>query len=283
MERKRHGCDGSEPICLKEKEGVRYFQFPLLDTWEGVEHGFSTRVGGVSKGVYASMNLGFSRGDDREAIMENYRRMGAALGMPWERCVLSSQTHTVNVRTVTEEDVGKGIWRKRDYQDVDGLITNKRQIPLVTFYADCVPLYFVDPVHGAIGLSHSGWRGTAQRMGRETLLAMQRAYGTDPADVLACVGPSICGDCYEVGEDVAKAFAEGFEKGQEAKLLRKQGNGTYLLNLWKANEIILLEAGIKKDHLAVTDVCTKCNPELLYSHRVMGDMRGSLAAFLMLK
>lgn len=283
MEWKRNHTDGKNAIQLKEKNGVYYFQFPLLEECGDVTHGFSTRIGGVSKGEFASMNFSFTRGDDKEAVTENYRRMGEVLGMPWQRCVLSHQTHTVHVRRVTEEDVGKGICRERDYQDVDGLITNERQIPLVTFYADCVPLYFVDPVHHAIGLSHSGWRGTAARMGRETLQAMHAAYGTDPRDVLACIGPSICGDCYEVGEEVAMAFAENFKNMQTDSILKKRENGKYLLNLWKANERVLLEAGIRTKHLAVTDVCTKCNPNLLYSHRVMGNKRGNLAAFLMLK
>lgn len=274
---------GAKAICLREKNGVYYAQFPLLEACEDVVHGFSTRIGGVSRGDFAAMNFSFTRGEDRAVVEENYRRMGEALGIPWERCVLSHQTHTVHVRKVTEADAGKGIIKERDYQDVDGFITNERRIPLVTFYADCVPLYFVDPVHHAIGLSHSGWRGTVKRMGLETLLAMRQAYGTDAADVLAGIGPSICGDCYEVGKEVAEVFAEGFDKGQESQILRKSGNGKYLLNLWKANEIVLLEAGIRPNHLAVTDVCTKCNPELFYSHRVMGERRGNLAAFLMLK
>ena len=133
MEWKRKHMDGKNAIQLKEKNGVYYFQFPLLEACAEVAHGFSTRIGGVSKGEYASMNFSFTRGDDKEAVMENYRRMGEVLGMPWQRCVLSHQTHTVHVRRVTEADAGKGICRERDYQDVDGLITNERQIPLVTF------------------------------------------------------------------------------------------------------------------------------------------------------
>lgn len=283
MEYKRVETEEKKPIVLKEKMGIRYFQFPLLEMCEEVSHGFSTRIGGKSVGEYASMNFSFTRGDDSNAVRENYRRMGTVLEMPWERCVLSHQTHTTNVRKVTEEDAGKGICKPRDYHDVDGLITNERQLPLVTFFADCVPLYFVDPVHHAIGLSHSGWRGTVNGMGKETLCAMKREYGTEASDVIACIGPSICGNCYEVGEEVAKVFRKRFSDDQENKILRKQENGRYLLNLWKANEKILLEAGILPKHLAVTDVCTKCNPDLLYSHRVMGEKRGNLAAFLMLK
>ena len=280
---KRKQKDGDKIIQLKEEKGVSYFQFPLLEQCGIVEHGFSTRMGGVSKGVYSSMNLGVSRGDDWEAVLENYKRITDVLHMPWDRVVLSHQTHTTNIRVVTEVDAGTGLIKKREYENVDGLITNIRNLPLVTFYADCVPLYFVDPVHRAIGLSHSGWRGTVNRMGRCTIEAMQKEYGTNPEDIRACIGPSICQDCYEVGAEVAEEFIKGFSPKQNALLLREKPNGKYLLNLWKANEIILLEAGIKQEHLAVTDVCTKCNSELLYSHRVMGNERGNLAAFLCLK
>ena len=126
--------------------------------------------------------------------------------------VLSKQTHTTNVRVVTEEDKGKGVMRERNYTDVDGMITNVPGICLVTSYADCVPLYFVDPVKKAIGLSHSGWRGTVGKIGKNTVQLMQENFGSKPEDLLAAVGPSVCMDCYEVSEDVIEQFKEAFEK-----------------------------------------------------------------------
>ena len=262
---------------------VPVIRYASLDETGCVEHGFSTRLGGVSKGDFATMNFSFTRGDDRDDVLENYRRMAAALGVDRERMVLTWQTHTTNVRRVTEEDEGKGIVRDRDYRDVDGLITDIPGITLVTFFADCVPLYFLDPVHKAIGLSHSGWRGTVKRMGQGTVDAMKEAFGTRPEDIIACIGPSICGDCYEVGEEVADEFADAFhEKYHDVILLKKQ-NGKYQLDLWKANEIVLKEAGIKGDYLAVTNICTYCNPQLLFSHRRTAERRGNLCAFLSLK
>ena len=169
------GLEKSE-IEIREKNGVTYLAFPALDATGLVSHAFSTRHGGVSEGVFSTMNFSFTRNDDPQHVMENYRRMAAVLGTDAEKMVLSYQTHTTNVRKVTEEDAGKGIVKERDYQDVDGLITDIPGITLVTFYADCVPLYFVDPVHRAIGLSHSGWRGTVHRMGKATLEAMKREY-----------------------------------------------------------------------------------------------------------
>ena len=270
-------------LTVKENRGVTYLSFPILEDTGLVSHAFSTRLGGVSKGNFATMNFSFTRGDDRDDVLENYRRMAAALGVDRERMVLTWQTHTTNVRRVTEEDEGKGVIRERDYRDVDGLITDIPGITLVTFFADCVPLYFLDPVHKAIGLSHSGWRGTVKRMGQVTVDAMKEAFGTRPEDIIACIGPSICGDCYEVGEEVADEFADAFhEKYHDVILLKKQ-NGKYQLDLWKANEIVLKEAGIKGDNLAVTNICTYCNPQLLFSHRRTAERRGNLCAFLSLK
>lgn len=265
------------------KSGVPYLTFPILDDTGLVVNGFSTKEGGVSEGKFATMNFTFTRGDNPDHVMENYRRMAAALGVDEKRMVLSYQTHTTNVRMITEEDAGKGIVRERDYMDVDGLITNVPGITLVTFYADCVPLYLLDPVHKAIGLSHSGWRGTVNRMGRVTVQAMSEAYGSKPEDLIACIGPSICQDCYEVGGEVAEKFREAFDKKDWPELLEEKEHGKYQLNLWRANEIIFLEAGIRQERLQITDICTHCNPKHLFSHRTCGNERGNLAAFLCLK
>lgn len=275
---------GTRPVLeLKEYAGVPYLSFPILEKTGLVKHGFSTRLGGVSEGKFATMNFAFTKGDNPECVMENYRRMAAALGVDAARMVLSWQTHTTNVRKVTEEDVGKGISRERDYRDVDGLITNIPSVTLVTFYADCVPLYFFDPVHRAVGLSHSGWRGTVNRMGRVTLNAMEQEYGTKPEDVIACIGPSICGDCYEVGSEVAAEFFKAFGEEEWPRILTEKENGKYQLDLWQANQIVLTDAGILQEHMEITDVCTRCNSDYLFSHRVMGAERGNLAAFLCLK
>lgn len=265
-----------------EKE-VPYLEYPLLTDTQIVHHGFSTRLGGVSQGCYASMNLSFTRGDDEAAVRENYHRIAKSIGVKCENMVLSQQTHTTNVRVVTEKDKGKGIVKPLDYTDVDGMVTNIHGICLVTFYADCVPLYFVDPVQKAIGLSHSGWRGTVGKIGKETIRKMEEQYGSDPKDILAAVGPSICKDCYEVSEDVILEFQKNFKERYWKDLFYRKENGKYQLDLWKANEIIFKESGILPEHIAVTNVCTHCNSEILYSHRTSGDRRGNLAAFLALK
>ena len=265
-----------------EKE-TPYLEYPLFQKTGIVKSAFSTRLGGVSEGYYSSLNLSFDRGDDPVKVSENFKRIGASMGVDVEDMVLSKQTHTTNVRVVTEEDKGKGVIRERDYTDVDGMITNVPGICLVTSYADCVPLYFVDPVKKAIGLSHSGWRGTVGKIGKNTVQLMQENFGSKPEDLLAAVGPSVCMDCYEVSEDVIGQFKEAFESKYWQELFYKKENGKYQLNLWKANELIFLESGILPEHMAITNVCTHCNSKILYSHRTMGNNRGNLCAFLALK
>ena len=262
-----------------EKGELPVLHYPLLDACGMVKHCFTTRGGGVSKGMFESLNLSFTRGDDEADVQENYARVASFFGTDKTHFVCSDQTHTTNVRRVGKADAGYGVTRPRPYKDVDGLVTDEPGIILSTFYADCVPLFFVDPVHRAIGLSHSGWRGTVGRMGAETLLAMEREFHTRPEDVLAAVGPSICQDCYEVSADVADAFYKEFP-GHEKEILLDKGNGKYQLDLWKTNEIILREAGIAKEHLAVTNICTCCNSQLLFSHRARHGKRGNLGAFM---
>ena len=269
-------------VALEDGTTVPLLSYPLLTETGIVKHCFTTRMGGVSKGIFSSMNLSFTRGDEKEDVMENYKRLAEALGVSLENFVFTDQTHTTNVLKVTEKDAGKGILRERDYQDVDGLITNVKGLVLSTFFADCVPLYFVDPVHEAIGMSHSGWRGTVRRMGKATIEAMEQAFGTKPSDLICAIGPSICQDCYEVSEDVAEEFKSAFP-GYEREILLEKGNGKYQLDLWKATEIVLEEAGVEKEHIAVTNLCTCCNPNLLFSHRASHGKRGNLGGFLCLK
>lgn len=275
----------SKHASLRQKRSgaVEYLSFKGLESTGIVNHLFTTRKGGVSTGIYESMNLSYARGDDSKAVDENFRRIAAVFGSAIDRIVCSDQTHTTNIRRVTETDAGKGIVIKKDYSDVDGLITNVPGLILATFYADCVPLYFVDVENRAIGLSHSGWRGTVNRMGAATLKAMKEAFGTRPENVWAAIGPSICQDCYEVGSDVAGQFEDAFSGCQGEILKKGKAEGKYQLDLWAANQIILLEAGIWPEHLETTDICTCCNSNYLFSHRASHGKRGNLGAFLELK
>lgn len=268
---------------INQQDGVTFLSFPLLEKTGVVVCGFSTRLGGVSRGCCESMNLSFTRGDDPEAVMENYRRIGHALGISPEQVVCSDQTHTVNVRKVGRDDCGNGITKPKPYRDVDGLITDEAQVALATFYADCVPLYLVDPEKKAIGLAHSGWRGTVGKIGKATVEAMRREYGCRPEAIRTVIGPSICQECYEVSEDVAEAFKKAYDPGLWDRLMTRREDGKYQLNLWEACRENFLEAGILPEHISMPEICTCCNPGFLFSHRASKGKRGNLAAFLMLK
>ena len=265
---------------IKENKGVTYLTYPALEELSGFVHAFSTRLGGVSEGIYSSMNLSFTRGDDENSVMENYRRLAEAVGFSVENIVTSDQTHTANVRVITEADRGNGITKPRPYTDVDGMSTNVPGLVLATFYADCVPLYFIDPVRKAIGLSHSGWRGTAAHIGAVTVRRMQEEYGSLPEDIYGAIGPSICQKCYEVSEDVILEFQKTFPEQSWRDLFYRKENGKYQLNLWEANRQIMLEAGLIEEHISLPGLCTCCNPEFLFSHRASSGKRGNLGAFL---
>ncbi len=276
-----YGHVGNRKMKRNRTGEVEYLTFPLLEQTGIVRHLFSTRLGGVSEGIYQSMNLSYTRGDEKAAVDENYRRIAGILGCGLEDLVCSDQTHTVNLRVVTRADGGKGILRPKDYHDIDGLLTDEPGLVLATFYADCVPLYFVDTKNRAVALAHSGWRGTVARMGRCVTEKMREVYGTRPEDLAAAIGPSICQACYEVSEDVAEAFMQEFRKpGQAEQILEGKGNGKYQLDLWRANEIILQEAGIPTEQIQVAELCTCHNSDYLFSHRASQGKRGNLGAFL---
>ena len=292
---------GEKVLNFQKKNGLPVLTFPGIEVLDDVDHLFTTRLGGISQGHLESLNLGFHRGDDLSNVEENYRRLAKAMDLKLEDLVCTVQTHTTNIRTVTASDRGKGIVRPTDYTDVDGFITKEKGIGLVALFADCVPLYFVDPVKKAIGLAHSGWRGTAGRMGQCMVEAMKAEFGSDPKDLIAAIGPSICADCYEVDETVAEIFRKEFEQDSNwVDVILKKGNyfsehkkhsilepgkepGKYQLDLWLTNLIILLKAGILPDHVEVTDFCTCHNADWLYSHRASQGKRGNLAACLKLK
>lgn len=216
-------------------------------------------------------------------VIKNFRIFASAVGFRAEDVVCSDQTHTTNILRVGMEDGGSGITRPLDWLDVDGFITDEPGVVLATFYADCVPLYFADPAHHAIGLSHSGWKGTVNEMGRVTVETMRREFGTDPSKLLAAIGPSISAAHYEVGWDVARHFEEEFRP------LEYPGRGLppeeekYMLDLWGANRRILMEAGIPEENIQLPNICTYENADILFSHRASRGKRGNLGAFLSIR
>ena len=263
---------------------IPYYSFESFEKVGFLRHLFTTRLGGASHGDQKSLNLSFNQGNEPEAVRENYRRVAKALGVSDSDIDCSMQTHTTNVEKVGKEQAGRGVTKPLDIVDVDGMVTNEPGVVLATFYADCVPLYFVDPVKKCIGLSHSGWRGTVGRIGEKTIKKMTAEYGTNPSDVIAAIGPSICQSCYEVSTDVAEQFIKEFGKSEHlediSKLCYKTDSEHYQLNLWEANKIVFLEAGVKPENIEIANLCTCCNSENLFSHRASHGKRGNLGAFL---
>ncbi|BBF42212.1 hypothetical protein lbkm_0894 [Lachnospiraceae bacterium KM106-2] len=264
-----------------QKKNTPFVTFPALEKYDFIRHGFSTKLGGVSKNEFTSLNLSFYRGDEEASVATNYDRILKSMGLEETKVIFSDQVHDTIVHHVTKEDIPTKKY-ERILKGIDGLITNEPGLTLCTSYADCVPLYFVDPVKKAIGLSHSGWKGTVGKIGAKTVKAMCETFGSKESDIIAVIGPSICFDCYEISEDVAKQFMKAFREEDHDKILWYKGNGKYHLDLWLANELILQEAGVKKENISNSNICTCCNSTLFYSHRASQGKRGNLAAFLAL-
>jgi YfiH family protein len=261
---------------------IVYFTFNNFDKYDNINHLFSTRLGGVSENEFCSMNLSYSRGDNTKHVDENFRRI-AGLGFPVEKMVFSYQVHGIEIRNVLEEDCGKGILKDYDFTDVDGLMTNIPSIVLVTFFADCVPLCFYDPVKKAIALSHAGWRGTLMEIGKVTIDKMAEAFGSKPRDLIVGIGPSICKKCFETGKDVSDLFNEKFNFAHKFVTESKTDETKSFIDLWNMNKQILVNAGVLEHNIELPNICTMCNPALFFSHRTMGWERGNMAAFLTIK
>lgn len=260
---------------LNRKNGVAYYTIPSFEATRLVKHGFSTREGGVSGGCYSSMNLRFNCDDSRENVLENYKIMANTLGMDYEKLVLSKQVHEDNIHTVTDSDAGNGIIFENKFKSADGLITDIKGIPLVTLYADCVPVFFLDKKIGVVALSHSGWRGTVKRIAEKTVEKMKKDYGSKPDDILVAIGPSIQLCHFEVGDDVAEIFIKEFGD----KTVLKFGD-RYHVSMQKAIFMQLTETGIPEENIDDCGICTYCNSELLFSHRKTNGKRGNLGAFI---
>ncbi len=237
-----------------------------------VIHGFTSKLGGVSHGNISGLNLGFRVNDDKNSVMTNYRLVAADLGIELENAVLSKQTHTDNIRIVTDDDRGKGIVRKSDIEDTDGLVTNVAGIALVVFSADCTPILMYDKRLKVIAAVHSGWRGTVQRIAEKAVLLMQQNFGSKPCDIIAAAGPSIGPCCFEIGEDIVGEF--------EDKYVTPKKDGKYMVDLWAKNRDMLCGAGLKAENIDFCNICTVCESDKYYSYRTHRDKTGRQAAII---
>ena len=253
-----------------------YLSSSLLD---GAVHCFSTRHGGVSAGHLASLNLGIHRGDLRENVFENYRILGNAVGFSPEQTVFTHQTHTANVVRVGRADRGWGLYREVT-EERDGLITDEPGVALTVFSADCTPILLYDPVRNAVGAVHAGWRGTAAGIVKNCVEAMVREFGCEPENLRAAIGPCIGPCCFETHRDVPDAMLSSLGSDADCAI-QDDGNGKYHVDLKRLNVLWLQRAGVPS--IDICPDCTACQPERFWSHRRVGDRRGSLAAIILLK
>ncbi|SDK41110.1 peptidoglycan editing factor PgeF [Natronincola ferrireducens] len=263
-----------------EEKGTKVVIMEEFEKTNIVKHGFSTRLGGVSKGAYTTLNLGLKTKDNKEDVIKNINFFCKTINTSFCNLVLADQVHGDSIKIVTQEDRGKGIHYKRDYEGIDGLITNQRGLALMTFHADCVPLLFLDPVMKVVAASHAGWKGTMMKIGQKTVAKMIKEFGSNPQDILVGIGPSIGQCCYEVSEDVIKKFNTNFT--QPCNFAIATTGEKYLLNLWEANRLQLEEIGVLHRNIIVSNMCTACGEDLFYSHRRDKGLTGRMASIIQL-
>ena len=242
-------------------------------------HAFTTRFGGVSGGIYASLNLGQNTGDRTADVRRNYDILGSALGFNPESLALSRQVHKTDVRLVTSANVLPP-FAPIPYE-ADSLITAEEALPLMVFTADCVPILLFDPVGRAIGAVHAGWRGTVCDIAGKTMSEMTRHFGCRPANVRAAVGPSISSCCYETGRDVADAVRDIL--GSDAAAFVTGRGAKFMVDLKGTNAYLLERAGLRRENIDISPECTSCSADKYWSHRVTHGRRGSQASVIMLK
>ena len=270
----------SKTMKLHKNGDVAYLTYNALDKIDFIHHAFSTRLGGVSVGSKESMNLSFEH-DDFDKVTENYHRFCDAAGFDFSSLVASSQDHHTFVRVCTSNEKGIGIYREKDIESVDALVTNEKGVTLVTYYADCTPIFFIDTKNKCIGLAHSGWRGTVAKIAEKVVCTMRENYNTDPKDLVCAIGPAISKCCYEVDKACADHFyALGLD---DSRFVFSKGNTKYMVDMLECNRQILVSCGVKNENIIISDLCTKCNSDLLWSHRATNGDRGTMSAFLVLK
>jgi YfiH family protein len=264
---------------IQQKDDVHFVQFSNLLKYDNViTHCFSTRLGGISTGEYCSLNLGLKKDDKRENVVENFKRLCTVINISEDNLVFSDQIHDNKIKPVNETDRGKGFKKTSDIFGFDGLITNSREVALVTFYADCVPVFLYDPVKTVIGLVHSGWKGTAGQIAKEAVFKMDQIYGCRAEDIIAAIGPSIGLCCFEVGSEVVSEFSHKIEWSSRYSI--KKDNGKWNIDLKGIVKQTLINSGVDAENICISSVCTKCSRDMFFSYRGDKGKTGSLAAIM---
>ena len=263
-----------------ESEGVGIIRSKRLEDTPGVTHGFTTRIGGVSKPPFDTLNLGTSRDEPMANILENYRRLAAAYGLEYGELALVRHEHGDTILRIDRSHGGRGV-ALEPLGFSDGFVTNDPLVTLMTCHADCSAFFIYDPKTRSIGLAHAGWKGMYKRIGQKLAQRLQTEFGADPKDMIAVIGPCICGKCFEVERELAQSFANEFDCPDIYSVREDKPDKGYV-SLRAAAVIQLLDAGVKKESISIMGLCTMEEKELFYSFRRDGKGTGSMAAFLKL-
>lgn len=258
------------------KDGVEFYTFNIFDNLN-LKHCFTTKIGGVSEGTTATLNLAFRKKDSDEIVLENYKRVCDAVGLSYEGIVIPKQQHTNNIKIIDRSEIG--LLNNNSLDNTDGIMTNEKGIVLTTLYADCVPLYFYDKKKHVIALSHSGWRGTVKKISVVTVNKMVKDFGSNVKDILVGIGPSIGQCCFEVDESTKIEFEQNINFANDY-IYECKSNNKFYIDMQGINKQLLLEIGLLESNIEIANLCTKCNSDTFYSHRVMGADRGCMAAMI---
>ena len=260
---------------FEEAKDVEFIRINL----PGVVAVFSTRHGGVSRPPFESLNMAFHVGDDSQDVAANRQRFAGAVGVPLNRTVCAQQVHGTNIKVVSSEDWGKGVYNQEEaIPETDAMITAEKDVILEAFFADCVPVYLVDPVKGVVGLAHAGWKGTINGIAGKTVLRMSKEFGCSPWNCFGFIGPSIGPCCYYVGEEVLGQVDLG-QGGTAFPVIKKQGK--LMLDLWAANKNDLVSVGLLPGNIGIAGICTRCDTRF-FSYRRDGGITGRMAALISL-
>lgn len=265
-----------------QQGSLTIFKSALLEAEQGLVHGFSSRIGGYSQGEYSSLNLGLTSGDNADTVRRNRRLFASALGIAPEQAVCGYQVHSTNIARVGAAEAGRGFLDAAEaLPETDGLVTDQPGIALMTLYADCVPVLFYEPKRHVIGVCHCGWKGTVGRIAARMADILAEEYGCARGNIRAAIGPSISRDVYEVDLPVLEQFRQAFAFAD--RLITPVDATHGKVDLWEANRLQLLEAGLDARHIEVSGLCTYQNNELFFSHRADHGKTGRNAAMLMMR
>jgi len=264
---------------LRQIQGLKVGTFSHLDKFS-IHHGISTRIGGVSKKPYQSLNLGLHTGDQKNDVIANRKRFCQAIGVSFTQTVSAEQVHGSNIAIVTEADAGKGMLNYDEaILKTDALITSVSKLPLMLCYADCVPVLIADPKRKVVAISHAGWKGTVAAIAKKTVEKMMEDFDCQPEDCLVGIGPSIGFCSYEVDETVISELQRAFSWW--ARVVKPEGK-KWKLDLWQANAQQLIDIGVYRENIVISNFCTACNQDLFFSHRAETGSTGRMGAIIAL-